>query len=328
MRIWRGQSYPLGATWDGEGVNFALFSENATKVELCLFDERDATKETHRIPIEERTELVWHAYLPEVRPGQYYGYRVYGPYEPEQGHRFNPAKLLIDPYAKAISGTIEWSDAVFGYRIGDPAADLSRDDRDTAANIPKGVVIEEAFTWGGDKLLRTPWEQTIIYELHVKGFTARHPDVPEEQRGTYAGLASPPAIDHLKSLGVTAVELLPVHYFVRDKHLADRGLMNYWGYNSIGFFAPDIRYATSPVRGRHVREFKTMVKTLHSAGIEVILDVVYNHTGEGNHLGPTISFRGIDNAVYYRLVADNRRYYMDYTGTGNTLNVATPGRSN
>jgi isoamylase len=324
MRIWRGQSYPLGATWDGEGVNFALFSENGTKVELCLFDERDTTRETCRIQIEERTDLVWHAYLPEVRPGQYYGYRVNGPYEPEQGHRFNPAKLLIDPYAKAISGNIDWSDAMFGYRLGDPAVDLSRDDRDNAANVPKGVVIEEAFSWGGDKLLRTPWDQTVIYEVHVKGFTARNPDVPEEQRGTYAGLASLPSIDYLKSLGVTTVELMPVHHFIRDKHLADRGLMNYWGYNSIGFFAPDIRYATSPVRGRHVREFKTMVKTLHSAGIEVILDVVYNHTGEGNHLGPTISFRGIDNAVYYRLMTDNRRYYMDYTGTGNTINVSHP----
>ena len=324
MRIWRGQPYPLGATWDGEGVNFALFSENATKVELCLFDERDTTKEIFRTPIEERNDLVWHAYLPEVRPGQHYGYRVHGPYEPEQGHRFNPAKLLIDPYAKAISGTIDWSDAMFGYRLGGPAEDLARDDRDNAANVPKGVVIEEAFTWGGDKLLRTPWDQTVIYEMHVKGFTARHPDVPEEQRGTYAGLASLPSIEYLKSLAVTAVELLPIHHFVRDKHLADRGLTNYWGYNSIGFFSPDIRYATSPIRGRHVREFKTMVKTLHSAGIEVILDVVYNHTGEGNHLGPTISFRGIDNAIYYRLMEDNRRYYMDYTGTGNTLNVRHP----
>ena len=324
MRVWRGQPYPLGATWDGEGANFAIFSENATKVELCLYDEGDTGKETDRISIEERTDLVWHAYLPEVRPGQHYGYRVHGPYEPEQGHRFNPSKLLIDPYAKAIAGTIDWSDAMFGYRIGDPAADLSFDDRDNAANVPKGVVIEEAFSWGGDQLLHTPWEQTVIYEVHVKGFTARHPDVPEGQRGTYAGLASLPSIDYLKSLGVTAVELLPVHHFVRDKHLADRGLANYWGYNSIGFFSPDIRYATSPVRGRHVREFKTMVKTLHSAGIEVILDVVYNHTGEGNQLGPTISFRGIDNAVYYRLVNDNRRYYMDYTGTGNTINVSHP----
>jgi isoamylase len=324
MRIWTGRSYPLGATWDGEGVNFALFSENATKVELCLFDGHDSAHESHRIPMEERTDQVWHMYLPEVRPGQHYGYRVHGPYEPEAGHRFNPSKLLIDPYAKAISGGIEWSDAMFGYRMGDEAADLSRDDRDNAGNVPKCVVIDQAFTWGGDQLLRTPWDQTVIYEVHVKGFTARHPDVEEGQRGTYAGLTSPSVLDYLKSLGVTAVELLPVHQFVRDKHLDDRGLTNYWGYNSIGFFSPHIRYATSPKRGEHVKEFKTMVKTLHSEGLEVILDVVYNHTGEGNHLGPTISFRGIDNAAYYRLVADNKRYYMDYTGTGNTLNVTHP----
>ena len=324
MRTWTGRSYPLGATWDGEGVNFALFSENATKVELCLFDGHDSASESHRIPVEERTDQVWHVYLPEARPGQHYGYRVHGPYEPEAGHRFNPAKLLIDPYAKAISGTIEWSDAMFGYRIGDAAADLSKDDRDNAGNVPKCVVIDQAFTWGGDQLLRTAWDQTVIYEVHVKGFTARHPDVPDVQRGTYAGLTSPAVLDYLKALGVTAVELLPVHHFVRDKHLQDQGLSNYWGYNSIGFFSPDIRYATYPKRGEHVREFKTMVKTLHSEGFEVILDVVYNHTGEGNHLGPTMSFRGIDNAAYYRLVPDNKRYYMDYTGTGNTLNVRHP----
>lgn len=324
MRIWPGRPYPLGATWDGEGVNFALFSENATKVELCLFDERDPDHESHRIPIEERTDQVWHVYLPEVRPGQHYGYRVYGPYEPEQGHRFNPAKLLLDPYAKAISGAVEWADAMFGYRIGDPAADLSRDDRDNAGNVPKGVVIDQAFTWGGDQLLRIPWDKTVIYEVHVKGFTARHPDVPEALRGTYAGFISPAALDHLKALGVTAVELLPVHHFIREKHLCDRGLTNYWGYNSIGFFSPDICYAKSTAQGAHVKEFKTMVKTLHSEGLEIILDVVYNHTGEGNHLGPTISFRGIDNAAYYRLVPDNKRYYMDYTGTGNTLNVRHP----
>jgi isoamylase len=324
MRTWTGRSYPLGATWDGEGVNFALFSENATRVELCLFDGHDSAHESHRIPVEELTDQVWHVYLPEARPGQHYGYRVHGPYEPEAGHRFNPAKLLIDPYAKAISGTIEWSNAMFGYRIGDEAADLSQDDRDNAGNVPKCVVIDQAFTWGGDQLLRTAWDQTVIYEVHVKGFTARHPDVPKAQRGTYAGLTSPAVLEYLKSLGVTAIELLPVHHFVRDKHLFDKGLTNYWGYNSIGFFSPDIRYARSPKRGEHVREFKTMVKTLHSEGFEVILDVVYNHTGEGNHLGPTISFRGIDNAAYYRLVPDNKRYYMDYTGTGNTLNVTHP----
>jgi isoamylase len=324
MITWPGRSYPLGATWDGEGVNFALFSENATGVELCLFDAHDSPQESHRIPFEERTEQVWHLYLPEARPGQHYGYRVHGPYEPEAGHRFNSAKLLIDPYAKAIASTVEWSDAMFGYRIGDPAADLSKDDRDNAGSVPKCVVIDQAFTWGGDKLLRTPWDQTIIYEVHVKGFTARHPDVPDSHRGTYAGLTSPAALEYLKSLGVTAVELLPVHHFVRDKHLYDQGRHNYWGYNSIGFFSPDVRYARSPKRGEHVREFKTMVKTLHSEGLEVILDVVYNHTGEGNHLGPTMSFRGIDNAAYYRLMPDNKRYYMDYTGTGNTLNVTHP----
>ena len=324
MRIWPGSPYPLGATWDGEGVNFALFSENATAVDLCLFDRPNDAQETHRIRIEECTDFVWHVYLPEVRPGQHYGYRVHGLYEPESGHRFNPAKVLYDPYAKAIVGTMDWSEALFGYRIGDPKADLSFDDRDNAASIPKCVVVDQAFTWGGDQLLRTPWDRTVIYELHVHGFTARHPDVPKELRGTYAGLATPAAIDHLQQLGVTAVELLPVHHFIRDKHLIDRGLTNYWGYNSIGFFAPDIRYATSPNRANHVWEFKTMVKALHNAGIEVILDVVYNHTGEGNHLGPTLSFRGIDNASYYRLVPMQPRYYLDYTGCGNTLNVRHP----
>jgi len=310
--------------WDGEGVNFALFSENATGVELCLFDSPDSDKESHRIRIEERTDQVWHAYLPEIRPGQMYGYRVHGPYEPEAGHRFNQSKLLIDPYSKALTGTVKRSEAMFAYPIGNPEADLVRDDRDNAASVPKSVVIEQAFTWGEDQLLRTPWDKTIIYEVHVKGFTMRHPDVPGDLRGTYAGLATPVAIEYLQRLGVTAVELLPVHHFVSDKVLTDRGLSNYWGYNSINFFAPDIRYAASKDRGRHVNEFKTMVKILHSAGIEVILDVVYNHTGEGNHLGPTLSFRGIDNAVYYRLMPDNRRYYKDYTGCGNTLNVTHP----
>jgi len=263
-------------------------------------------------------------YLPEIRPGQLYGYRVHGLYEPEVGLRFNPAKVLIDPYAKAIAGNIDWSDALFGYRIGDPKADLSLDDRDNAGFIPKCVVVDQAFTWGGDQLLRTPWDQTVIYEVHVHGYTARHPDVPKHLRGTYAGLATPEVIEHLQQVGVTAVELLPVHHFVRDNHLIERGLTNYWGYNSIGFFAPDIRYATSSDRAHHVWEFKTMVKALHNAGIEVILDVVYNHTGEGNHLGPTLSFRGIDNASYYRLVPDHPRFYQDYTGCGNTLNVRHP----
>jgi glycogen operon protein len=324
MKIWPGRPYPLGATWDGEGVNFALFSENATSVELCLFDGPDASKESHRIRLEERTNQTWHVYLPECRPGLHYGYRVDGPYDPAAGHRFNPAKLLLDPYAKSISDTIRLSDAMFGYRLGDPGADLVRDDRDNAGETPKCVVVDQAFSWGGDRPLGTPWSKTVIYEVHVKGFTARHPDVPEHLRGTYAGLATPAVIEYLQGLGVTAVELLPVHHAVQDKHLTDQGLTNYWGYNTIGFFAPDMRYALSPVRGRHVREFKTMVKTLHSAGIEVILDVVYNHTAEGNHLGPTLSFRGIDNAAYYRLMADDPRYYMDYTGCGNSLNVRHP----
>ncbi len=324
MRVWPGKPYPLGATWDGEGVNFALFSENATAVDLCLFEQSDASKESHRVRLEERTDQVWHVYIPGLWPGQHYGYRVHGPYEPAAGHRFNPHKLLLDPYAKSIAGTVEWSDAMFGYRVGDPRADLSFDSRDNAANVPKCVVVDQAFTWGGDALLKTPWDKTVIYEAHVKGLTARHPDVPEPMRGTYAALTTPAVIDHLLHLGVTAVELLPIHHFVRDKHLADQGLTNYWGYNTIGFFAPDIRYAVSPVRGRHVREFKTMVKTLHSAGIEVILDVVYNHTAEGNQLGPTLCFRGIDNAAYYRLLERDKRYYVDYTGCGNTLNVTHP----
>jgi isoamylase len=321
-KIRPGRPYPLGATWDGEGVNFALFSENATAVEICLFDHADQEKETHRIRVEERTNQIWHIYLPEARPGLLYGYRVHGPYDPAAGHRFNPSKLLIDPYAKALTGDVQWSDAMFGYRIGAPEADASYDERNNAANVPKSVVIEQAFTWGDDRPLRRPWNETVIYEMHVRGLTKRHPDVPEGLRGTYAGLATRPVIEYLQSLGVTAVELLPVHAFVTDKHLLDKGLTNYWGYNTIGYFAPDPRYAAQPERG--IWQFKTMVKTFHSAGIEVILDVVYNHTAEGNHLGPTLSFRGIDNATYYRLVPDNQRYYMDYTGCGNSLNVRHP----
>ncbi len=324
MRIRPGRPYPLGATWDGEGVNFALFSENATGVDLCLFNHEDQGQETHRIRIEERTDQVWHVYLPEVRPGQLYGYRVHGPYAPEAGHRFNPSKLLIDPYAKALTGVAKWSEALFGYRMGDPKVDLSIDKRDSAVGMPKGIVIDQAFSWGGDKQLAIPWSQTVIYEVHVKGLTIRHPDVPDRLRGTYAGISSPPIIEYLQSLGVTAIELLPIHHFVNDKFLLDKGLSNYWGYNSIGYFAPDIRYSAFQEEARKVYEFKTMVKTLHSAGMEVILDVVYNHTGEGNHLGPTLSFRGIDNVSYYRLVHDNPRYYMDYTGCGNTLNVRHP----
>jgi glycogen operon protein len=324
MRVWPGQSYPQGATWDGAGVNFALFSENATGVELCLFDGPEKTQEVARIPLKEQTDQVWHVYLPEARPGQCYGYRVHGPYASEEGHRFNPAKLLLDPYAKAIAGAIRWSDALFGYTIGHPDADLSRDERDSAAGLPKCVVVDPAFSWGNNALPRTLWHKALIYELQVKGFTAIHPHVPPELRGTYAGLTCPPVIDYLHALGITAVELMPVQQFVADKQLVDRGLTNYWGYNSIGFFAPDARLASSGVLGQQVHEFKTLVKTLHREGIEVILDVVYNYTGEGNHQGPTLCFRGIDNASHYRLVTDNQRYYMDYTGCGNTLNMTHP----
>jgi glycogen operon protein len=324
MRQRPGRPYPLGATWDGEGVNFALFSENATGVDLCLFDVEHQEQESHRLPLDECTDQVWHVYLPEVRPGQLYGYRVHGPYAPSAGHRFNPSKLLIDPYAKAFTGIVKWSDAMFGYRVGQAKEDLLMDERNNAANVPKCVVVDQSFSWGHDRLLQIPWAQTVIYEVHVKGFTMNHLDVPEHLRGTYEGLASPAIIAYLQSLGVTAVELLPVHQFINDQFLIDKGLTNYWGYNSIGYFAPDIRYSAFPREGRKVYEFKTMVKTLHSAGIEVILDVVYNHTGEGNHLGPTLSFRGIDNEAYYRLTPDNPRYYMDYTGCGNTLNVRHP----
>src|SRR5712692_5820654 len=324
MNVWLGQPYPLGATLDGTGVNFSLFSQNATKVELCLFDGPNGNREIARIRMPEQTDQVWHVYLPGIRPGQLYGYRGHGPYEPQAGHRFNPAKLLLDPYAKAIAGTIQWSDALFGYTVGHTDADLSRDERDSAGGLPKCVVVDPAFNWGNDAYPRTPWHKTLIYELHVKGFTSRHLDVPQQMQGTYAGLTCPEVIDYLHSLGITAVELMPVHQFVADKHLLDKGLTNYWGYNSIGFFAPEARYASSGTRGQQVVEFKTMVKVLHSEGIEVILDVVYNHTGEGNQLGPTLCFRGIDNAAYYRLMPDNQRYYMDYTGCGNTLDMTHP----
>jgi glycogen operon protein len=327
MKLWPGKPYPLGATWDGAGVNFSLFSENATAVDLCLFDSADGIKEVARIPVREKTGYVWHIYLPEARPGQLYGYRVHGAYEPARGLRFNPAKLLLDPYAKAIAGTIKWSDALFGYTIGHPDADLAPDPRDSAAGLPKCVVIDPAFSWGDDLPPRIEWHRTLIYELHVKGFTARHPQVPERLRGSYAALTCAPVLDYFLSLGITAVELMPVHQFVADKHLVDRGLTNYWGYNSIGFFAPDARYSSSGVLGAQVTEFKTMVKTLHREGIEVILDVVYNHTAEGNHLGPTLCFRGIDNAAYYRAVQtenEGYRYYMDFTGCGNTLDMTDP----
>ena len=322
IRVWPGSPAPLGATWDGEGTNFAVFSEHATAVELCLFDGREDADETEHIWLQERTDQIWHAYLPDVRPGQLYGFRVHGPYEPEQGHRFNPAKLLLDPYAKAISGTIRWSDALSGYAMSHPEAerDLFPDGSNSAAGMPKCVVVESAFSWGDDKHPRTPWNRTVIYECHVKGMTVQHPDVPEPLRGTYLGLATDPIIDHLLSLGVTAVELLPVHHFVTDRRLYELGLANYWGYESIGFLAPDVRYATGAL-GQQVSEFKSMVKRLHRAGLEVILDVVYNHTAEGNHLGPTLCFRGLDNSAYYRLQPDHPRFYTDFTGCGNTLDV-------
>jgi isoamylase len=322
IRVWPGSPAPLGASWDGEGTNFAVFSEHATAVELCLFRGPEDAEETDHIWLQERTDQIWHAYLPDVRPGQLYGFRVHGPYEPEQGHRFNPAKLLLDPYAKAISGTIRWSDALSGYTMSQPESerDLFPDSGNSAGGMPKCVVVESAFSWGDDKHPRTPWNRTVIYECHVKGLTIQHPDVPEPLRGTYLGLATDPIIDHLLSLGVTAVELLPVHHFVTDRRLYELGLSNYWGYESIGFLAPDVRYATGAL-GQQVSEFKSMVKRLHRAGIEVILDVVYNHTAEGNHLGPTLCFRGLDNSAYYRLEAEHPRFYTDYTGCGNTLDV-------
>ncbi|HCZ15518.1 MAG TPA: glycogen debranching enzyme GlgX [Candidatus Accumulibacter sp.] len=317
--VWPGAPAPRGATWDGEGVNFAIFSEHAERVELCLFDPT-GKKEVQRIELREQTDLIWHCYLPEARPGLLYGYRIYGPYDPARGHRFNGHKLLIEPYAKDIVGQVRWSDAHFSYKIGNRKEDLSFDRRDNHAGMPKCRVIDPAFTWGNDRAPNIPWSDMVIYEMHVRGFTMKHPEVAPALRGTYAGLATAPVIDHLKRLGVTSVELMPVHAFINDRHLIDRGLNNYWGYNSIGFFAPDHRYSSTGV----VSEFKTMVKTFHSHGIEVILDVVYNHTAEGNHLGPTLSFRGVDNASYYRLVGDDPRYYMDYTGCGNTLNLQQP----
>jgi isoamylase len=317
--VWPGRPYPLGATWDGEGVNFALYSEHAEKVELCLFDN-SGRNEVVRIPLAEQTDMVWHSYLPEVRPGQLYGYRVYGPYAPEKGDRFNHHKLLLDPYGKQVQGAIRWSDAHFGYKVGHKQEDLSFDRRDNAAGMPKNRVIDSAFTWGTDAPPQIPWHETVIYELHVKGFTMCHPDVPAHLRGTYAGLATAPVIDYLTHLGVTSIELMPVHSFVDDRLLVERGLRNYWGYNSIGYLALEPRYLATD----SVSEFKTMVKTYHSAGLEVILDVVYNHTAEGNQLGPTLSLKGIDNSAYYRLSPENRRYYTDYTGTGNTLNMQHP----
>jgi glycogen operon protein len=318
MEIWPGKAYPLGAVYDGGGTNFSLFSEIATRVDLCLFD--DEGRET-RIPMPECTALCWHGYVPRVVPGARYGFRVHGPFDPSQGHWCHPSKLLLDPYAKAIEGGVTWDAAVFPYQFEDP--EDSRNDDDSAPFVPKSVVVDDRFDWGGDRLLRTPLHKSIIYEMHVKGFTMRHPALPDEVRGRYLGLAHPAAIDYLLRLGVTAVELQPVHQFVQDSHLVEKGLRNYWGYNSIGFLAPHNEYASGQ-RGEQVREFKEMVKALHGAGIEVILDVVYNHTAEGNHLGPVLCFKGIDNSAYYRTMGHHRRYYMDYTGTGNSLNMRHP----
>jgi glycogen operon protein len=318
MQIWPGSAYPLGATYDGSGTNFALFSEVAERVELCLFDA-DGAEERHDLP--EMDGFVWHAFLPGVEPGQRYGYRVHGPYDPSRGHRCNPSKLLLDPYAKAIDGRFEWGQALFSYNFGDAQ---SRNDEDSAGAMPKSVVISPFFDWGVDRPPKRQYAESVIYEAHVKGLTYQHPEIPAELRGTYSAIAHPVMIDHLRSLGVTAVELMPVHHFANDSTLIERGLSNYWGYNTIGFFAPDSKYSSSASPGGQVQEFKSMVRELHDAGIEVILDVVYNHTGEGNHLGPTLCFKGIDNSAYYRLVDNDQQFYMDYTGTGNTLNVRHP----
>jgi len=318
MQIWPGSAYPLGATYDGSGTNFALFSEVAERVELCLFDA-DGAEVRHDLP--EMDGFVWHAFLPGVEPGQRYGYRVHGPYDPSRGHRCNPSKLLLDPYAKAIDGKFEWGQALFSYNFGDAQ---SRNDEDSAGAMPKSVVISPFFDWGVDRPPKRQYAESVIYEAHVKGLTYQHPEIPAELRGTYSAIAHPVMIDHLRSLGVTAIELMPVHHFANDSTLIERGLSNYWGYNTIGFFAPDSKYSSSASPGGQVQEFKSMVRELHDAGIEVILDVVYNHTGEGNHLGPTLCFKGIDNSAYYRLVDNDQQFYMDYTGTGNTLNVRHP----
>ena len=321
VRTFLGYPYPLGATWMDNGVNFAIFSEHATGVELCLFDNIEDTEENIRIPVTEQTDQVWHVFLPDARPGQLYGFRVSGPYDPERGLRFNSSKLLLDPYAKATAGEVSWADEMFGYVVGDKKEDLTQDFRDDAWGVPKSVVIDTGFDWQGDQRPGIPLHSSVIYELHVKGFSKLWRDVPEKLQGTYAALGTPAAIDYFKKLGVTAIELLPVHAHIDDKLLVDRGLTNYWGYNTIGFFAPHAQYSSSGQMGQQVSEFKSMVRSLHAAGIEVILDVVYNHTGEGNHLGPTVCFRGVDNAAFYRLLADNPRFYLDYTGTGNTVDT-------
>ena len=318
MRIWPGSPYPLGATFDGSGTNFALYSEGAERIELCLFDDDGAETRVELLDVD---AFVHHGYLPTVQPGQRYGYRVHGPYDPASGKRFNPSKLLLDPYAKAVEGEVEWGQPVFGYDFGEPD---TRNDEDSATHQMKGVVVNPYFDWSGDRLPKTPYAETFIYEAHVKGLTRLHPAIPEEIRGTYSALAHPAIIEHLQKLGVTAIELMPVHQFVSDAMLVEHGLSNYWGYNTIAFLAPHNTYSSSGQRGQQVQEFKAMVKSMHAAGIEVILDVVYNHTGEGNHLGPTLSMRGIDNEAYYRLQDDDKRFYTDYTGTGNSMNVGNP----
>ncbi len=323
--VYPGSAYPLGATWDGKGVNFALYAENAQGVDLCLFNSTEDASEQVKIRLKDPSRNVWHTYIPGLKPGQLYGYRVYGPYEPHNGHRFNPHKLLIDPYAKAIAGSLVWNDALYGYQPQSADKDLSFNDTDSALYIPKSVVIDPSFDWEGDRPLKNRYHKTVIYEAHVKGFTYLNPQIPPEIRGTYAAIGHPATINYLQTLGITAIELMPVQQSVLDAFLACKGLSNYWGYNTIGFFAPDVRFSGSGVMGGQVNEFKQMVKSLHKAGIEVILDVVYNHTAEGNELGPTLAFRGIDNAYYYRLQEDNKRCYMDYTGTGNTLNARMPG---
>jgi len=319
-----GQNIPLGASWDGRGVNFAFFSETAEGVDVCLFDKADSPLPTSIIRLGERTDCIWHAYVPGLAPGQRYACRVRGRYDPASGRRFNASKLLIDPYAKAIEGQVGPNESLLSYRVGGRLEDLRRDNRSNAAVIPKSIVIDPAFEWGDDRPPRVPWSDTIVYELHVKGFTAQHPEIPESERGTYLGMGSEPALEHLKRLGVTAVELMPVHHSIAEASLIARGLNNYWGYSTVGFFAPDSRFSSRGSAGQQVGEFKDMVKRLHAAGIEVILDVVYNHTAEGNHLGPTLCFRGIDNLSYYRLRPDDRRYYADFTGCGNTLNLVYP----
>ncbi len=323
-RLWPGSAYPLGATWDGMGVNFSIYAQNATKIELCLFNTIDDEREAACIPLKERTDEIWHAYLPEVVPGQVYGYRVHGPFDPANGHRFNPNKIVLDPYAKSIARKTRWDDSLFGYTVGDPEQDLSFDAKDSAAFAPLAAVIDPVFSWCDDRRPNIPMHKSVIYEMHVRGFTKLHDEIPEGLRGTYAGVSSAPAIAYLKALGVTAVELLPVHCHLDGRHLVEKGLSNYWGYDTLGFFAPEPDYCSPRQSLDAVREFKVMVRNLHAAGIEVILDVVYNHSAEGNQMGPTLTFRGIDNSAYYRTSPEDSRYYVDFTGCGNTFNMMNP----